>query len=332
MRRISHLLCAAHKLLIAHINYDRITKQGERMGVNHASNKIGLNGIAFAASAYLLIAIVWKPLLEDVRITLFNPKPIFDDVFFSVCVYILCAIVLSCSLIAAVELIRTKFSRSSQRDVARISNSSDAETWGIARPHRVEKVVLLIFRAAVLGVGVFGIGVALQEMAATVNSSWIFSFRQDIAFEASAAVEILSLSVSCLIAPVFEEIWFRGYIINALCNAGVSFAVANTIQAFAFGSLHYSVVQCLYASVLGILLGVVSKQRGTIVSAVIAHSVANSPIPEHIYKLIQESALKLFPLMNTGSGEIVLMGVMLTISAALTCGSLLAGQSVRATN
>jgi len=64
---------------------------------------------------------------------------------------------------------------------------------------------------------------------------------------------ILSLLAVVLVAPFFEEIFFRGIVFNEMKN-GMPLAVALIIQAIIFGVFHGNLIQGSYAFLLGLLL------------------------------------------------------------------------------
>lgn len=65
---------------------------------------------------------------------------------------------------------------------------------------------------------------------------------------------VLQIIAVGIIAPVLEEIVFRGLILNQLeKNTNVYFALA--VQALLFGIVHLNVIQGAYAFVLGLLMG-----------------------------------------------------------------------------
>lgn len=86
----------------------------------------------------------------------------------------------------------------------------------------------------------------------------------------------LMWAISTLVLPpLVEEAGFRGLGLTYLERAGVPFAVANIVQALAFGIFHMNLTQGIYTFVLGVALGYVTHRSGSIAPAVLMHLVYN---------------------------------------------------------
>jgi len=74
----------------------------------------------------------------------------------------------------------------------------------------------------------------------------------------------------CMIAPVIEEIFMRGFVLEGLKNTyGVLEALL--ISAFFFAILHFNMVQTLSAFVCGVILGLIYIKTNSIFCCIIAH-------------------------------------------------------------
>lgn len=78
-----------------------------------------------------------------------------------------------------------------------------------------------------------------------------------------------------VLPPLVEEVGFRGLGLTYLERAGVPFAVANIVQALAFGIFHMNLTQGIYTFVLGLALGHVTHRSGSIAPAMLMHLVYN---------------------------------------------------------
>lgn len=78
-----------------------------------------------------------------------------------------------------------------------------------------------------------------------------------------------------VLPPLVEEAGFRGLGLTYLERAGVPFAVANIVQALAFGIFHMNLTQGIYTFVLGLALGFVTHRSGSIAPAMLMHLVYN---------------------------------------------------------
>lgn len=78
-----------------------------------------------------------------------------------------------------------------------------------------------------------------------------------------------------VLPPLVEEAGFRGLGLTYLERAGVPFAVANIVQALAFGIFHMNLTQGIYTFVLGLALGYVTHRSGSIAPAMLMHLFYN---------------------------------------------------------
>ena len=78
-----------------------------------------------------------------------------------------------------------------------------------------------------------------------------------------------------ILAPVCEEIVFRGAIFGGMKNDGNVFK-AIMASGLLFGLLHMNINQASYALVIGILLGFLVEATGSIFSSIIFHVLVNS--------------------------------------------------------
>lgn len=76
-----------------------------------------------------------------------------------------------------------------------------------------------------------------------------------------------------VIAPIFEEFWFRGIVLEALRPYGNGFAIL--VSGLMFGLTHANFSQFFYATVLGICLGYIAVSTGSIVTTMIMHAMFN---------------------------------------------------------
>jgi membrane protease YdiL (CAAX protease family) len=106
------------------------------------------------------------------------------------------------------------------------------------------------------------------------------AFPRDILQGASQSSDWRSLLVLFVVAvtigPASEEVFFRGFLYNALrrrCPA----AVANVLQALLFGFLHpYGLAYSMVAFIIGVCLAVIYDRRRTLLTPIMVHAIQNS--------------------------------------------------------
>ena len=85
----------------------------------------------------------------------------------------------------------------------------------------------------------------------------------------------ISLLATVILAPISEELLFRGLTLRFLRSAGVKFAIANVLQALFFGILHMNLVQGIYAFTVGLVLGYVAGKCRTVFLPILLHLCFN---------------------------------------------------------
>lgn len=81
---------------------------------------------------------------------------------------------------------------------------------------------------------------------------------------------------STIIAAVFEEIVFRGAVLQSLRRFGDVFAIATS--SFLFGLFHFNLIQMPYAIIMGMVMGFFVVRSGNIWSSILIHLLNNSVV------------------------------------------------------
>ena len=120
--------------------------------------------------------------------------------------------------------------------------------------------------------------------AATLVSSWFFNLLQmltglklhaiDLSSDGTAEGNITNIVLIMFLAPIFEEIMFRG---TAAKNSS-RFSSWGAVAALAviFGLYHMNYAQTLYTSVLGLCTGFLLVKTGSIIPPMILHFCMNT--------------------------------------------------------
>lgn len=120
-----------------------------------------------------------------------------------------------------------------------------------------------------MSVGVFAVLACLCMAAQLVNSLWITGLELVMnQFDRSVSQILESVSgqsdtfsmflYASILAPLSEELIFRGYILQSLRPYGKKFAVV--LSAFVFGIFHGNLLQTPYAFLMGLVLGYVTVE------------------------------------------------------------------------
>ncbi|MCQ2490607.1 MAG: CPBP family intramembrane metalloprotease [Ruminococcus sp.] len=84
----------------------------------------------------------------------------------------------------------------------------------------------------------------------------------------------VQLVYSCMIAPVTEELFFRGVLLRTFAKSNQRFAVF--ISALFFGLVHGNLQQFILAFLLGIFLAHITLKHGSIIPSILVHICVNT--------------------------------------------------------
>ncbi|MCT4688702.1 CPBP family intramembrane glutamic endopeptidase [Vallitalea sp.] len=120
-----------------------------------------------------------------------------------------------------------------------------------------------------------GINIAIDGILTMININELVPEYEELMASISNNNFYITLISVGILAPIFEELLYRGIVLNKLRN-GFSIFGAVMIQAIFFGIGHMNLVQGTYAFLIGIILGYVVVWTGSLYSSIILHIVINS--------------------------------------------------------
>lgn len=118
-----------------------------------------------------------------------------------------------------------------------------------------------------------------------------------------------SVLLVVVLAPVLEEIVFRGIILKGMLNRGIHPATAITVSAMIFGLVHGNLWQFVGAFMFGVLFGLVYYRSKSLLLPVIMHAVNNGSALLLYYYTRTESFAAYFhisPLLYCLAGLLIL--------------------------
>lgn len=101
-----------------------------------------------------------------------------------------------------------------------------------------------------------------------------FSATQNVFTSSNMTSALIMFFHTAVLAPLFEEFWFRGLVLQSLRPYGNGFAIF--ISAILFGFTHANLAQFFYATAIGIVLGYVAVQTESVVTTTVLHAMFNS--------------------------------------------------------
>lgn len=115
--------------------------------------------------------------------------------------------------------------------------------------------------------------------AATAINDILTKYGYDTYVDQSGVAEtalgtVIMTLYTCIIAPITEELFFRGMLLKVFSKSNQRFAIFAT--AVFFGLAHGNIPQFLLAFLLGILLAHITMKHSSIIPAVIVHIFINT--------------------------------------------------------
>lgn len=125
----------------------------------------------------------------------------------------------------------------------------------------------------ILAVLLMGItfNIVISTLLATIPfpDAWMETYQQNSSV-LTGGNEVISFLATVFMAPVLEEIVFRGLIYDRL-KKGMPAVVAAIISSFAFGLMHGTIIWMMYAFVLGVVLVIVFERFHSLFANMLLH-------------------------------------------------------------
>ncbi len=114
-----------------------------------------------------------------------------------------------------------------------------------------------------------------------------------------------------ILAPVWEELLFRGYVLRTLRPFGKRFAVVSS--ALLFGLFHGNLLQTPYAVLMGLILGYMTVEY-SVIWAVLLHMFNNLVLADLLTRLTAQWSEMAFGMLNLilfGGGALISLAVLI---------------------
>ncbi|HLV23592.1 MAG TPA: type II CAAX endopeptidase family protein [Moheibacter sp.] len=118
----------------------------------------------------------------------------------------------------------------------------------------------------------------LTSIVPTKGIPWLEEFYKQILdnFETLLDYKIAGFITVCILAPIFEEILFRGILLRGLLQKGISPILAIFLSSFLFGLAHLNPWQFLGAGLLGAVFGFVYYRTKSLWICIFLHALNNT--------------------------------------------------------
>ena len=154
---------------------------------------------------------------------------------------------------------------------------------------------------AAVGIGAQGISSLMMIAIQILLPKALEDYEQLLGNSGMGTMSLAIIFYTVLLAPIVEELIFRGLIHHYFEKAGLAFWIANLLQAVLFGIYHLNLAQGICAGVIGLLIGYVVRKYDTLAAGIALHIVFN----------MWGYALMLFSVPDRLSGILLILELML---------------------
>jgi len=149
--------------------------------------------------------------------------------------------------------------------------------------------------------------VVLLDMALiwTLEAIFPLSSWEQAAFASMVAPTLPAVIATCLIAPMVEEMLFRGILLRGFLERYPR-AAAISYSALYFGGAHLNVYQFFLAFLLGLLLGWLYERSRSLIPCMVLHAAVNTSI--FFWSTTEESATSQDPLAVSALAWLLAIG------------------------
>jgi uncharacterized protein len=150
------------------------------------------------------------------------------------------------------------------------------KNWSIWKSILLGIGIVLAFKIITgiyIRIGITSFGISKADLTCIPN--FLLSTRQNIDAIVFTYGKALGFLLCCLLVPLYEEIVFRGVILDS-SHRYINFNTANILQAFLFSTAHLSLFLFPVFFLFGIVTGIMRKKSGGLLSGIVFHVVNNS--------------------------------------------------------
>jgi len=136
--------------------------------------------------------------------------------------------------------------------------------------------ILIVYRILCVSYVRFGItyfGISADDI--TMSSDFFLTTRQEIEAIIFCAGKFYGFLLICLLVPVYEEIIFRGVILDA-SHRYFNFTFANIFQSVLFAAIHLNLFLFPAFFIFGIITGYMRKNSGGLLPGIVFHVINNA--------------------------------------------------------
>lgn len=131
------------------------------------------------------------------------------------------------------------------------------------------------FQYICIGFGLqYATGIGYQGVK-LLGQHWGLTFPEvSFNFFQTAQSALFALLYTCILAPITEELLFRGFLMKSLSAVSVRFGIVTS--ALLFGLMHGNVQQCILGIFMGLFLGKIAARHNSLLPSILVHMAINT--------------------------------------------------------
>ena len=120
----------------------------------------------------------------------------------------------------------------------------------------------------------FGTGIIVNLIQMTMQEADISGYSDSVLAFSTTKSMIISAFYTCIVAPITEELFYRGFIMKTFSRVSQRFGIL--MSAFFFGIAHLNISQFVFAFIVGIFMGVIDTKHNSLIPSILVHFACNS--------------------------------------------------------
>lgn len=135
---------------------------------------------------------------------------------------------------------------------------------------KVQSIIKYIFIAFFLQ---YAAGIVINLMSLLMQNADVYGNAQSLTTYYSPKYAVISILYSCIVAPVTEELLYRGFVLKSFSKASQRFGIF--MSAFFFGISHGNIAQFLFAFTMGVFMAFIDIKHNSVLPSIIVHTSVN---------------------------------------------------------
>lgn len=120
----------------------------------------------------------------------------------------------------------------------------------------------------------YAAGVLISTVSIFMPNADIMGTATSFTEYSSIKYAVISIMYSCIVAPVTEELLYRGFVLKGFSRVSQRFGIL--ASAFFFGLSHGNIAQFILAFIVGVFMGYIVTKHNSVLPSIIVHIAVNT--------------------------------------------------------